>query len=84
MMKPILNLNGTHPEALIEARLRAREAIFAAMAALSDVAPNGRDYIGQPDAFDRDRKIHAERVRLLDRLHNELLDEAAAIQEAAQ
>ena len=84
MMKPILNLNGTSADALIEVRLDAREAVFALIAALGSVAPNGRDYIGHPDAFKRDQEIHAERIRFLDRLQNELLDEATAIQEAAQ
>lgn len=83
MMKPILNLNGTSAEALIEARLNAREAVLALIAALGDVAPNGRDYIGHPDAFKHDQEIHAERIRFLDRLYNELGDEALAIQEAA-
>lgn len=84
MMKPILNLNGTSAEALIEARLNAREAVLALIAALGDVAPNGRDYIGHPDAYARDRQIHADRLNILDRLYNELGDEALAIQEAAQ
>ena len=84
MMKPILNLNGTSADALIEVRIDAREAVFALIAALGSVAPNGRDYIGNPDAFKRDQEIHAERIRFLDRLQNELLDEATAIQEAAQ
>lgn len=83
MMKPILNLNGTSAEALIEAQVNARQAVLALMAALGDVAPNGRDYIGHPDAYARDRQIHADRLNILDRLYNELGDEALAIQEAA-
>lgn len=79
MMKPILNLNGTSAAALIEARMNAREAVLALMAALGDVAPHGRDYIGHPDAFKRDQEIHVERIRFLDRLYNELGDEALAI-----
>ena len=81
LMRPIPNLNGTSREALIEARVNAREAIARLMALLSETAPNGRDYIGHPDALARDTAIYRARFASLDALSNELLDEAVAIQD---
>jgi hypothetical protein len=80
LMQPIVNLNGTSPEALIEARMEARTACRALMNALGGIAPNGRDYIGHPDAYARDRAIYAARFVVIDKLFNELGDEALAIQ----
>lgn len=82
-MRPILNLNGTHPQDLINARVEARKALRAAINALEETAPNGRDYIGHPDALARDQKVHRERIQFLDGLQNALMDEAVAIQDAA-
>jgi len=80
LMQPIVNLNGTSPEALVEARMEARNACRALMTALGGIAPNGRDYIGHPDAYARDRAIYAARFVVIDKLFNELGDEALAIQ----
>lgn len=82
LMKPIQNLNGTSREALVEARIKAREACTALMAALGETGPNGRDYIGHPDAYKRDLEIYRARFRALDELHNALGDEALEIQTA--
>ena len=79
-MKPILNLNGTSREALIDARIKAREAVQALMKALGETAPNGRDYIGHPDAYKADLAVYRARFAALDALHNDLGDEALAIQ----
>jgi hypothetical protein len=80
LMRPIINLNGTSREALIDARLEARTACLALMSALGGTRPNGRDYIGHPHAFNRDIAIYADRLLALDKLHNDLGDEALAIQ----
>lgn len=83
LMQPIVNLNGTDRESLIDQRLVAMNALQAAMKALQGTAPHGRDYIGHPDAFARDRAIYQARFASLDALRNELSDEALAIQEGA-
>ena len=78
---PIVNLNGTSPEALIKARLDARAAILATIKALHETAPNGRDYIGQPLRLKWDTDTHRKRIAWLDRLYNTLEDEAIRIQD---
>lgn len=80
LMRPIINLNGTSPEALIDARIEARTACLALMAALGGTQPNGRDYIGHPDAYKRDLAIYSARFVALDKLLNDLGEEALAIQ----
>ena len=81
LMRPIVNLNGTSPEALIDARLEARTACLALMGVLQGLLPTGRDYIGHPDAYRRDLNIHSARLLALDNLLNDLGDEALAIQD---
>lgn len=80
LMQPIITLCGTSRESLVRQRIEAREAVYQAMRSLGETAPNGRDYIGNNEAFARDREIYQARFAVLDKLHNELLDEAAAIQ----
>ena len=51
-MKPIIHLNGTSKEDLLQQYLDAGHAIEAALRAMAKASPNGRDYypLG-PDAF---------------------------------
>lgn len=78
---PQVNINGTSRHALLEARMIAIEAVRAAMQALGECSPNGRDYQTAPKGeFEIARKIYMERFAFLDRLANELEDEAIAIQ----
>ena len=80
LMRPIINLNGTSPEALIDARIEARTACLALMSALDGTQPNGRDYIGHPDAYKRDLAIYSARFAALDNLLNDLRHEALVLQ----
>lgn len=82
IMRPFISLHGTGRDELVEQRMKAREAILAAIAALADMAPNGRDYAGEPSGFIRDRDIHCRRIAWLNGLYNALEDEALAIQDA--
>jgi hypothetical protein len=83
IMRPLINLNGTSPDSLIQSRLDAREALLGLMRALDAIAPNGRDYIGTPGAYDTDLAIHRGRFTALDSLYNALGDEALDIQARA-
>ena len=82
LMKPIINLNGTSRAELVETRIKARQACLDLIHKLGATAPNGRDYIGQPEAYKRDRDIYRQRFAFLDALYNTLGDEALAIQES--
>jgi hypothetical protein len=78
---PVVNLNGEKAESLVNARIAAREAVQAAMKALGECSPNGRDYQTAPKGeFEIARKVYTERFAYLDKLANELEDEAIAIQ----
>jgi hypothetical protein len=81
LMHPIINLNGTSPEALIDARLGALSAGRAMMNALGFIAPNGRDYIGRPDAYKRDLAIYSARRVAIATILDDLEQEALAIQD---
>lgn len=78
-MNPVPNLNGTSREALINARLDARDALLAAMEKLGEMFPHGRDYLGNHEARQRDLHIHNERIRALDAVICDLMDEAVAL-----
>jgi hypothetical protein len=80
-MCPIVNLGGTSRDDLVRTRIEARRAIYEAMRALHEVAPHGRDYIGNRDAWQRDNDIYRERFRTLDHMANDLLDEAVELAE---
>ena len=79
MIRPILNINGTSGEELIQTRRKAIEALDAAMKALQEMTPNGRDYPGQQERCRADRELHYSRFAQLDAMRNRILDEAVEI-----
>ena len=80
---PVVNINGTSREALVNARIAAIESLRSAMQALGECSPNGRDYQTAPKGeYEIARKRYMERFAFLDRLANELEDEAITIQGA--
>lgn len=83
IMRPLINLNGTSPDSLIDARIKARDAVLALMQALGETAPNGRDYIGDSAAYNRDLEIYRARLAALESLYEALGDEALDIQARA-
>jgi hypothetical protein len=83
IMQPIVNLNGSSRDNLVNVRIEARRAIHEALRALQELSPHGRDYIGDRDAWKRDSDIYCERFRILDAMANDLMDEAVAIMESA-
>ena len=79
MIRPILNINGTSAEELIQTRRNVIEALDTAMKALQEMTPNGRDYPGQQDCCRADRKLHYSRFAQLDAMRNQIMDEALEI-----
>lgn len=79
MIRPILNINGTSAEELIQTRRNAIEALNAVMKALQEMAPNGRDYPGQQERCRADRELHYSRFAQLDAMRNQIMDEALEI-----
>ena len=83
MIRPILNINGTDAFDLIDARRDAMHLINELIKALKQVAPNGRDYLGDTERLTADRNLHFDRLAALHTLREELLDEALYIQKEA-
>lgn len=79
MIRPILNINGTNAEELIQTRRNAIDALDAVMKALQEMTPNGRDYPGQQDRCRSDRELHYARFAQLDAMRNRIMDEALEI-----
>lgn len=80
-MKPIININGMTRREHIELRMDVRQKLKAAIEALSQIRPHGRDYLGDNVKLDIDLMIHNQRQAMLNELYNTLETEALAIQE---
>jgi hypothetical protein len=77
---PIVNLNGATKQSLADVRITARAALQEAMKALSECAPNGRDYQTAPAGeYEIALATYRARFAVLDKMANELEDEAIAI-----
>lgn len=83
IIEPVINGNGMTADEHIRNRIKARQAIKHAIEALAELRPHGRDYQTLPnnDRYSVDTGIHTARIRFLDQLYNDLMDEAVAIQE---
>lgn len=80
IMHPVVNNNGTTKMQLVEQRLTVVNAIEAAMKALQEMKPHGRDYQTAPEGrYEEDRTIWNNRFATLDTLRNSLQDEALSI-----
>jgi len=80
MITPMLNINGSSADDLINPRLIAIRSLKDAIEALLQVTPNGRDY-GMPEECVADRKKHYDRIELIHDIWNEIYSEAIAIKE---
>jgi len=79
---PIVNLNGSTAQSLVDARVAACEALDNAMKAFAECRPNGRDYqTAGKGEYETAQRIYADRFRFMDQMRNELMDEAVAIQD---
>jgi antitoxin component HigA of HigAB toxin-antitoxin module len=71
--KPTINPHSTSPQALLDKRLLAIDAMRLAISALALSAPNARDYqTAAPDAFARAMNEHRRRLARLESVINEL------------
>lgn len=83
MTIPMIHLNGTSKERLIDALGNASNALNDAYLALKETAPNGRDYypLG-PEAMESATQEHMSRLRQVDAVKKEIDDMAGAIYDA--
>ena len=81
MIRPTLNINGSsHPD-LTHPRIAAYDALQAAIKALQQVTPNGRDYPGDNDRCLADRQAHYDRLAAITAIATEIVAEAVLIKE---
>ena len=70
---PTIHLNGTGRDSLVEGWETAWSACEAAMEALKQTAPNGRDFYPQgPEALDKAVNEHRDRLRRIQSVQEEL------------
>lgn len=79
LMTPFITINGDSRDTLVNDRAAVLPALREAMKLMAETKPNGRNYIGQNEAYERDRAIYAERFSALDTLYNTILYEALDI-----
>lgn len=73
MQKPTIHLNGSGKRHLADTYRDANEALYQAIKALEQAAPNARDYYPQgPDAYRQASKEHAERLAKLVQIRQEI------------
>lgn len=69
---PIIHMNGTSKESLMNDLETAFFAINNALDAMRQIAPNGRDYYPQPGLMDKAIEQHTRRCLALSSLLSEL------------
>lgn len=78
---PIVHMNGTSKQQLIDNLYAASGAVYECRERLAAAAPNGRDYYLVPGLADKAFAQHARRMKVLDELFAELQAEAIGVSE---
>lgn len=77
MVAPIVNLNGTDKETLLDQLRDAAFAVWMALGKLTEAEPHARDYVQTrlgADGFKQAQKEHMLRLTRLKAVHGELLE----------
>lgn len=73
---PVVNMNGSSRDALVEQQRNVRNAARALADALAEASPHGRDYqTAQPGEYQGARKEHEARLLAV----RDIMDDATAI-----
>ena len=74
MQLPLIHLNGTSKQALLEQYQAPAQAVWGALRSLEQNGPNARDYypLG-PESFAVAQREHADRCSKLRAVHDELV-----------
>ena len=80
---PIIHRNGTSRDVLLTQRSDFGAALRAALVALADMAPNGRDFYPEPGRLERALAVHRKREMVLREMLSYVQDEAEAIADAS-
>jgi len=79
IVTPIVHLNGTSKDALLEQREDVYQALRTVECALCQMAPNGRDYYPEPGRMEKAQAQHKRRMGMVGMLLEEIEAEACAI-----
>jgi hypothetical protein len=79
LVAPTITLGGSDLRAQLDVRCAAAATIEAAIRLLADVAPHGRDYIGDDESLGRDLRLHRTRLQELQATADRLRLEASTI-----
>lgn len=82
MILPIIHMNGTSRDELVDQRRFAANAIAEAFSALGKMSPNGRDYYPVPGLLEMAEQIHSTRMFRLKEMLDEIVAEAIAISDS--
>jgi hypothetical protein len=79
---PVVNLNGTSAERLLEGYREALDALRAARSAMHMISPHGRDYqTEERTVYMEAADQHQSRLRALDQMYQEIELIALAVQD---
>ena len=81
IVHPIVHLNGTGKDTLIEQRTLAYTALRMAVNGLKQMAPNGRDYYPVPGLLEDAVHQHMDRLRVINEIMDDLVAEIDHIEE---
>lgn len=86
LVTPIVNLNGSSAEHLINERLSIMTKIDELIVTLQHAMPHGRDYQTHSTAFacEDARKAWSERIQILREIRSDFVADAIAIQHQEQ
>jgi hypothetical protein len=79
MILPIIHLNGTSRESLVDDACTARSALESAIEALCQMRPNGRDYYPAPGTLGPATDEHEQRIQAVRRVSDELTEWAQKV-----
>lgn len=79
LILPVVHLNGTSREALVEQRTDVARKLREALEAMCQACPNGRDYYPDPGRLQKAQVQHERRVGIVRGLLEEVMAEAEAI-----
>lgn len=83
IVAPVLNLNGTPGERLIDDFLEAGQAINTAIKKVEDTAPNGRDYqTASTGQYEKAKAQHDSVLKALARMSKMYYDLAELVQDS--
>lgn len=76
---PIIHLNGTSKQMLLDDLENAYYALNKAYAAIKETGPNGRDYYPVPGLMEKAVEQHMQRLKAVDAVKDSIAEQMTAI-----